>query len=229
VGSIKKIMSIPNMKMFFVDVVYTNDTFEYWADEDGKHVKHAPCLTNDRGEFQGVYAVAKTKDGTVYAEYMNHDEVEKHRKCSKQANSGPWRDWYDQMAKKTIIHRIAKKMPTTDEILNIVDRDKDLYELERPPEAEALEPPTKPLALMEAIDVPAPPETEEHVDEDGVVTQKPKKKSAKPGKTRQKSAKPVEEKETPPVNDDYPGEPPAWIDADGNPEPGSYEPEGDIL
>ena len=89
--------------------VYENDTFHYEYGFEPA-LSHVPAESN-RGKLRCVYAVAKDSDGNRYLEVMSLEEVDKIRKVSKAGQSGPWTDWYDQMALKTVIKRLAKMLP----------------------------------------------------------------------------------------------------------------------
>ena len=58
---------------------------------------------------------------------VNMAEIDKCRQVSKASSSphSPWVKWFDQMAKKTVIHRIAKRLPKNDAISSVVRIDED--------------------------------------------------------------------------------------------------------
>ena len=91
--------------------VYENDKFDYAY---GLHEKleHVPCLT-DRGPLKAVYAVAKLRDGGFQFEVLSVPDVEKVQTKSKAANFGPWKDNFDEMAKKTAIRKLFKYLPVS--------------------------------------------------------------------------------------------------------------------
>lgn len=110
------------------NVVHENDQFRYWIDDNGEHVEHTPDPFGDRGKVVGVYAQAKLKDGTTMVECMNLDEVEKCRKVSSAKDSGPWKTWWSEMAKKTPIRRLSKRLPMSTDLEHAVKADDDLVD-----------------------------------------------------------------------------------------------------
>ncbi len=92
-------------------VVYSHDQFNYTLG-DTPAIQHIPTpFTEDRGEAIGVYAIATLEDGTKKREIMSRAEVETVRQASKMANGGPWKDWWSEMARKTVIRRLFKSLP----------------------------------------------------------------------------------------------------------------------
>ena len=83
-------------------VVRKNDKFTYRPGIDQVPM-HEPDWFGDRGEVIGVYAVAKTKDGAAYVEIMSKSDVEKVRQVSRAKGTGPWVQWWDEMARKTVL------------------------------------------------------------------------------------------------------------------------------
>ena len=54
---------------------------------------------------------------------MSLDDVEKVRKSSRAGNFGPWKDWWDEMAKKTVIRRISKRLPSRADVDAVMQAD----------------------------------------------------------------------------------------------------------
>ena len=96
-------------------VVKRGDEFDF---ELGSrpYVRHKPKL-EDRGELIAVYAVAHLPRGGMQIEVMGRQEIDDHRARSRAKDSGPWVDHYDAMAMKTVIRKIAKYLPKSNEIL----------------------------------------------------------------------------------------------------------------
>lgn len=127
-GLLKKIRNSGELKSLVCEVVYHNDRFERWIDEKGEHMRHDPMTFGERGEITGVYALAMTKDDGVYIEVMTKDEVEKVRSVSKAKGAGPWTQWWDQMAKKTVIRRLSKRLPMSTDLEDVIRRDDEMFD-----------------------------------------------------------------------------------------------------
>jgi recombination protein RecT len=66
----------------------------------------------DRGPMVGVYAIAKYRDGGIAARaVMTRAQVEAIRAGSQNANGPAWTNYFDEMAKKTALRRLAKLLP----------------------------------------------------------------------------------------------------------------------
>lgn len=113
--------------------VHANDLFEVSLGTD-EHIKHVPDL-EDPGELRAVYAVAKLKTGEVVFEVMTLKEVERIKNLSKASKFGPWVDHFEEMARKTVIRRLAKNLPMR------TDRDEFVRALDHQARAEAGEAP----------------------------------------------------------------------------------------
>ncbi len=127
----------------------------------------------DHGLLTHVYSVAKIKGGDKSRDVMSRAEVELVRDMYARKNrkgefSPAWRRSFDEMAKKTIARRHAKQLPMSTDIIALLTRDDDLYDLgDRNDRIQA------PRALSARLDVLAgvDPETGEFQgSEDGVST-----------------------------------------------------------
>lgn len=95
----------------------------------------------ERGVPQGLYVVATLLDGTKQAEFMSMDEVRKIMERSeayssykaKKISSTPWVSDFLEMAKKTIIKRIVKRLPAgkaDSNLYKVIDLDNSQYTIE---------------------------------------------------------------------------------------------------
>lgn len=97
-----------------VQLVYENDDFCLCVGEEPRHKISGKAAFN-RGEIVGVYAVGKELDirgvEQVYVEIMSVADVNKVRdRYSKQKNGPAWTNSWGEMAKKTVLHRITKRL-----------------------------------------------------------------------------------------------------------------------
>jgi len=103
-----------------VELVYTNDKFT-WKGPTEKP-DHDADPFSERGPIKGGYCIAKLPSGEFMTEVMSVEEINKVRDTSKAAKNGPWVNWYDEMAKKTILKRAFKQWPQSSD--NVQGRDR---------------------------------------------------------------------------------------------------------
>lgn len=130
-GILKKVRNSGDLSSITSQIVYKNDDFKYWVDDSGEHVTHNPLLFGDRGEPIGVYALAKTKDGAVYIEVLNMNQV-MAVKTTVKAKSGPWFGPFEhEMWRKTAIRKLSKRLPMSTDLEDLIRRDDEMYDLSR--------------------------------------------------------------------------------------------------
>ena len=126
-GILKKIRQSGELSTIMAQVVYAGDEFRYWIDDDGEHVQHTPMIMSDQDKPTAVYAIAWTNDGARYVEVMRIQDVMKIKSASRSGNSGPWVQWFDQMARKSAIRRLAKRLPMSTDLESVISRDDQFY------------------------------------------------------------------------------------------------------
>mgnify|MGYP000851763550 FL=1 len=158
-GLLKKVRNSGQVKKVSVQVVHENDLFDYELGGNDS-LTHKPALT-DRGEPVAAYAIAWLNDGTMLApEVMSVEEIEKVRKVSRSGDKGPWKQWWSEMARKTVFRRLAKSLPNAADLAQVFDHDNENYDLNQPAQEK---PPTAPLARLKkaiGVEVPKDPEPE---------------------------------------------------------------------
>lgn len=167
-GILKQLRNTGEIAEIQSEPIFENDEFDFSVTSDGVKFMHRPNLFGDRGKQLGVYAFAKLKDGSIYVEVMNMKQIEDVRNVSKAKNGPAWSGPFaDQMAKKTVIRRLAKRLPiSTDkeapaldahnhEFQSFAGRDVSL------PQEQAPETPKD----VEAIEAPKKSELDQIVDE----------------------------------------------------------------
>jgi len=137
-GIIKKLRNSGEIASVTARLVYEKELaearFRFVIEDGQERLQHEPMLTGDRGKPALVYATAKFKDGTVQNEVMTVADVEKVRNSSRAKNSGPWTQWWDEMARKTVIRRLSKYLPLSAEDHRIMQdqaEDTEFQELKR--------------------------------------------------------------------------------------------------
>lgn len=142
-GIFKKIRNAGEVSVLCADLVYPEDTFVYGSNsEKGRYLDHQPVLSS-RGKPESVvavFALARMQDGEVDFEVMTREEVEFTRSQSKAPNSPAWRLWWGEMARKTVVKRLAKRLPMDAESAakKMIDRDdEENFEVELKPKSKA--------------------------------------------------------------------------------------------
>lgn len=120
-GVIKRARQSGEISVIATRAWYKNDQFRVWMDENGEHIFYEPNLL-DRGELVGTFAYAKMKSGELQFEVMNLDDIEKVRAASKNSDKGPWVDWYESMARKSVMHRLCRRLPNNAEMMEMLER-----------------------------------------------------------------------------------------------------------
>lgn len=95
--------------------VFKEDQFKVLLGTERKII-HDPNYEIDRSKnfdnITHVYATAKLLSGEIAFDVMTRAEIDKIRDNSK-ARSGPWQTWPEVMAKKTVVKRLLKFLPTS--------------------------------------------------------------------------------------------------------------------
>jgi recombination protein RecT len=164
-GVLKKVRNSGELASIDSHVVYADDEFDFYVDENGEHVRFRPALEDDRGERRLAFAVARTKDGGFYIEVMTAAQVLAVKDVSRAKNAGPWAsEFEDEMWRKTVIRRLSKRLPMSTDLDTVIRRDDDLYDLSGK-DAPANEAPKGPARLAKIIESqkepPAPPQPEQ--------------------------------------------------------------------
>lgn len=200
-GLFTKLYNTGQVKSAKVEVVYGGDRFRAWTDDAGDHLDYEEAGDEqDRDIIRNAFALVVMKDGGVFVQTMKPADIEKIRAKSKNSNSGPWADWWEEMAKKSVFRRLSKRLPMSREIDQVVSRDDYLYDAidgtdmiehrrsapipPRPPSAMLGAPTAQPMQMvkprgdeMETVDA----RTGEVVDQDK--QQKPASSEAKQSET----------------------------------------------
>lgn len=131
-GLTKLVRLDQNVEDVYSMVVYERDKFRYRIEGYDKRLKHTPVIRGERGAPFLFYSVVKYKSGGGHIELMHLDEILKVRDTSnswkRKPNSGPWHDWFEEMAKKTVFKRLCKWVETSPELRKALNEDDDVIE-----------------------------------------------------------------------------------------------------
>ena len=109
-------------------LVYSADTYESnGLDSAPTHKYNA---FGERGEVVGGYCTVKTADGDYLTEEMSLAEIKTVEATSK-AKNGPWKTFWEEMARKTIVKRASKYWPKAqrlDNAIHLLNEDEGIYQ-----------------------------------------------------------------------------------------------------
>lgn len=105
----------------WADVVREKDrddgNFKYFSGTEPRVIHNPdPFMTEEqRGPVIGAYCIAEIPGSAhPHVTFMSKtqiDEVRDHSEFWKKKKKGPWKDWYEEMAKKSVIKRAQKTWP----------------------------------------------------------------------------------------------------------------------
>ncbi|HHT8226925.1 TPA: recombinase RecT [Citrobacter braakii] len=109
-------------------LVYSNDTYESnGLDTAPAHKYNA---FGDRGDVVGGYCTVKTADGDYLTEEMSLAEI-KATEATSKAKNGPWKNFWEEMARKTIVKRASKYWPRAerlDNAIHVINEDEGVFQ-----------------------------------------------------------------------------------------------------
>lgn len=123
-------------------LVYANDTYE--SNGLDKAPTHKYNAFGDRGAVVGGYCTVKTPGGDYLTEEMSLAEI-KATEATSKAKNGPWKSFWEEMARKTIVKRASKYWPRAerlDNAIHVINEDEGIHAepvMEHVPESQVLE------------------------------------------------------------------------------------------
>lgn len=98
-------------------LVHSNDTYENKGLDKAPEHSYSPF--GDRGNVIGAYCTVKTCHGDYLTDEMSLEDIKKVQDSSK-AKNGPWKTYWNEMARKTVVKRASKYWPTVDRLNNAI-------------------------------------------------------------------------------------------------------------
>lgn len=99
-------------------LVHQGDTYE--SNGLDKAPTHRYNAFGERGPVVGGYCTVKTAQGDYLTEEMSLAEI-RAVEASSKAGNGPWKNWWDEMARKTIVKRASKYWPRCERLDSAID------------------------------------------------------------------------------------------------------------
>lgn len=124
-GILKRIRNNNKNILISCHLIYENDYF-VWEEGTNQQLIHKSLFPGDRGEIIGAYAVAHFVDNDSYQfVVMSKDEINAIRNASPSGRSSksPWEKWWGEMAKKTVLRRLAKMLPMNADVMDLINKD----------------------------------------------------------------------------------------------------------
>lgn len=141
-GLIKKMRNSGDISNISYGLVYQNEfdtgRFKY-IKGDTESLTHDPILFGEKGAMIGVYAVVTLKDGAKVREFMDMKQIEKVRAASRGGKSqyGPWTQWFEEMAVKSVLRKVYKLCPSSSDLDNVFRDEDEFGPIEAPVQHEA--------------------------------------------------------------------------------------------
>lgn len=127
-GICKKARNSGEISVIDAQVVYEKDTYEFWTDEKGPHFKHVKAREN-RGAPWMTYAYAIGKDGGIFFEEIDEQQM-KAIEAKSSAGDSPWKGPFkDEMRRKSALRRLGKyRLPSSSDLDFTFKQDDDFYD-----------------------------------------------------------------------------------------------------
>lgn len=119
-GLIKKILMSREVVAIDVDVIHANDKYRIirGANPD---VLHEPLVIGERGPIVAAYSIATLKSGYKSIEPMLRADIDAVRAEAK--TKFVWDKWPGEMAKKSVIRRHEKRLPSGRDMIDVEARE----------------------------------------------------------------------------------------------------------
>lgn len=134
-GIMKRVRNSGEVASWSAELVYEKEyetgRFVYKAGAD-PHIHHEPIIVGERGPVVAAYSAVKLRDGTYSYEVMNIDQLNSIRNRTKSKRkdgsiAGPWQTDVEEMYRKTVIRRHAKRLPVSSDVLGVTQRVDSMY------------------------------------------------------------------------------------------------------
>lgn len=131
-GMVKLARQSGDVKNLYAHEVCESDVFKVQLGTE-KTLVHEPNFVSERGGIYAYYAVVVFSDGTTDFEIMSLHDIHRIRERSDgwrafkegKIKSTPWATDESEMAKKTVIRRLTKRLPMSPELADAIQIEDD--------------------------------------------------------------------------------------------------------
>jgi recombination protein RecT len=121
-GLLRRFRKSGQFKWVTAGIVRQGEIFEHWITNQGEHFRHVPGDDNQLAPITKIYALATTKDGGEFVAVLSIAEANKIRNMSRATREdSPWKQWPEEMYKKTAIRRLSKVLPSARDLIGEED------------------------------------------------------------------------------------------------------------
>jgi phage RecT family recombinase len=139
-GIIKVAKAYGGVRSLSCEIVYQDEPFRILLGDEMRieHERIPPRVV--QGKEVGCYAIFCLSDGDRVREFMTAEEIRQVEDSSESAKKGvgPWKAWRGEMMRKSVIRRLAKRVPALDEggeaLRRVIERVDEDYAFGRPAE-----------------------------------------------------------------------------------------------
>jgi recombination protein RecT len=131
-GIISRAKDLGDVTAIKCHVVREKDEFVYELG-DNEFIEHKPFIGIDRGDVIGAYVIFENNGKVIHREHMDRKQIDQIRAKSLAQNSLAWKEFYDEMARKTVIRRGSKYIPMSSALRQIIEREDKYIDLEAEP------------------------------------------------------------------------------------------------
>jgi recombination protein RecT len=158
-GDQAAVMTALNLKKKpYACVIYKDDVVTVgFREEDGEKIviSHETTFENIGKEIIGAYAILYTNDDVKHYEIMSMEQIQKSWAKTKVANNSTQKDYPEEMARRTVLRRIAKHWMNTSDDSNLAM----VESYNRTTSAEYVDVPENTLELEQELEIKANRET----------------------------------------------------------------------
>lgn len=113
-GTQKVVKDLENVKDLWAEVIYEGDEVEVEViNGHRKLISHKTKWQNQNNQITGAYCVVEDTDGEQFLTIMTREEIENSWSMSKSKSKNVHKKFPQEMAKRTVINRAAKRFINT--------------------------------------------------------------------------------------------------------------------